>query len=292
MKFTDSYKLLIGAIKEIKEALSIGKSGGKKLPVKGESDIDIFVFCNQIPSVKTRQTAVESLGAAVSKMTINETGGRFWGVCDFINIKNTEICLMYFTTAEMDAEIETVLNGSRLDRENGYFYPTGRCASFLSMYILCDKSGYISDMKKRLYEYPRLLAEKLYGHHIQKINDDEDFDRAVFRGDVLFYHAVLEGAIDHFLQALFALNRCYFPSRKRSLHFIEQFKIKPENCSARLLKAIELGAGEKTLSQSYEIWGALCRELLEFERGDIFCGKDDIIRTINNARGAKTYENQ
>jgi len=125
-------------------------------------------------------------------------------------------------------------------------------------------------MQKRLFEYPPILAEKLFNHHIQKINDKEDFDRAVSRGDVLFYHATLENAIDHFLQALFALNRCYFPSRKRSLHFIEQFRIKPADLSVRLLKVIELGAGKNTLSQSYDIWTTLCHELSVFEWSDIF----------------------
>jgi len=270
MAFIDNYNLIIGAIQKIAEVLSIGKSGGKKLPVKNESDIDIFVFCNQIPTAKTRQAAVERLDIDISKMTISETGGKFWGICDFINIEDIEICLMYFTISEMDAEIETVLNGSRLNRENEYFYPTGRCATFLSMFILYDKTGYIAGMQKRLFEYPPILAEKLFDHHIKKINDKEDFDRAVSRGDVLFYHATLENAIDHFLQALFALNRCYFPSRKRSLHFIEQFRMKPADLSVRILKVIELGAGKNTLSQSYDIWTALCHELSVFEWSAIF----------------------
>ena len=262
MEFIDSYNLLIGAIQEISEVLSIGKSGGDKLPAKGESDIDIFVFCNQIPTVKARLAAVGRLGDAITKQTISETGGRFWGTCDFITIKDIEICLMYFTVADMDSEIEKVLNGSRLNRENEYFYPTGRCATFLSMYILYDKTGYIADMQKRLREFPPMLAEKLFTHHIKKINDEEDFDRAVSRGDILFYHAVLESALDHFLQALFALTRCYFPSRKRSLQFIEQFNVKPADFSTRLLKVIELGARDDTLTQSYEIWSALCNELI------------------------------
>ena len=260
MSLLNSYNLLIDAIREINGVLSIGKSGGENLPARNESDIDIFVFCSHIPDVIERQAVVGKLGTVVLKMNFSETGGKFWGVCDFLSIDGAEICVMYFTVADMDDEIESVLNGSRLDRENEYFYPTGRCATLLSMYILYDKDGYISGMKEKLSVYPPALAGKLYDHHIRKINDTEDFERAVVRGDVLFYHSALESAIDHFLQALFALNLCFFPSRKRNLQFIENFQYKPRNCGERLLEAIELGARSETLARSYNIWSVLCKE--------------------------------
>ena len=281
MSINANYELLIKTIQGIDEVIAIGKSGGEQLPVKNENDIDnvidnnndidsvfdndndidIFIFCNKVPDMKTRQAAVNQLGNAVLKMTISDSGGKFWGVCDFVFIKDMEICLMYFTVSDMNNEIETVLNGSRLEREDEYFYPAGRCATFLSMYILYDKMGYISNMQNKLSEYPPKLAEKMIEHHIKKLSNDEDFERAVSRSDVLFYHATLGNAIDHFLQALFAINRCYFPSRKRSLQFIEKFKQRPADCSARLLEAIKMGASENTLAQSYEIWSSLCRDL-------------------------------
>ena len=118
-------------------------------------------------------------------------------------------------------------------------------------------------MKEKLSVYPPVLSEKLYNHHIIEINDNEDFETAVQRGDLLFYHATLERALDHYFQALFALNKCFFPSRKRTLHFIEDFKYKPSNCKARLLEVIELGAKAETLPKSYEGWSALCEDLLD-----------------------------
>jgi hypothetical protein len=258
----DKYKFLINTISEIDGVLSIGKSGGENIPENNESDIDIFIFCNQVPDIQTRQAAVKKV--AVSWMKISEAKGRFWGICDFATIDDTDICLMYFDISDMNDEIESVLNGSRPDRESEYFYPTGRCATFLSMHILCDKTGYISNMKEKLSVYPASLAENLYNHHIRKINDAEDFERAVARGDVLLYHFALELAIDHFLQALFALNRCYFPGRKRNMQYIESFKHKPENCSEKLLKVIKLGSEPDTLSKSYDLWVEICNELTEW----------------------------
>ena len=265
MSLLENYNLLVKTIGEIDGVLSIGKSGGQHIPENNESDIDIFVFCSQIPDVKIRKAAVKKLESAVSEIKLSEKSGRSWGFCDFATVDNTDICLMYFNISDMNDEIESVLNGSRLDRESEYFYPTGRCASFLSLHIIYDKTNYIADMKEKLSVYPLSLSEKLYNHHIRKINDGEDFERAITRGDVLFYHATLELAIDHYLQALFALNRCYFPSRKRNMQYIENFKRKPVNCSERLLEVIELGSKPDTLPQSYDIWVNLCKELPEMK---------------------------
>ena len=264
------YPLIINSVSEINEVAAIGKSGGSKLPEHGESDIDIYIFCSRIPEIKSRKEAIDGLGDIITSANYSEHGGRFWGTIDFLIADDTSICLMYFTTTEMDKEIELLLNGTRLDREADYFYPTGRCATFLSMHVLydtCDKNenGYIANIKEKLNPYPQDLAKKLYNHHIQKANGNyggEDFERAVSRGDVLFYHSTLEYAIDHFLQALFALNKCFFPSRKRTIEFIDSFDIKPLNCTGRLLQAIELGAKPETLSDSYAVWYSLCKELL------------------------------
>ena len=85
--------------------------------------------------------------------------------------------------------------------------------------------------------------------------------RAIRRKDVLFYHATLDLALDRYLQALFALNHTYFPSRKRSPEFIRGFAIKPEDCETRLKQVVALGASAETLEESYRAWQELCREL-------------------------------
>ena len=262
MALPEYYNRLINTVSEIDGVCAIGKSGGEKLPEQCESDIDIFVFCDEIPKVTTRQSVVNKLGTIVSEMKLSETSGRFWGVCDFITIVGIDLCLMYFTVDEMNKDIDSVLDGTRLDRESEYFYPTGRCATFKNMHILYDENRYIEGMKEKLAIYPTLLSEKLYNHHIVKINDTEDFNRAVARKDVLFYHSTLETAIDHFLQALFAFNKCFFPNRKRSVQFIDNFAYKPLNCSERLLRVIERGSKPESLQQSYDIWTELCTELL------------------------------
>jgi hypothetical protein len=137
------------------------------------------------------------------------------------------------------------------------------------MHILCDKQGYIASMKERLSIYPEDLAKKQIDYHLNELEDTEDLERAVARKDTLFYHFAFDLSLDHFLQALFAMNRCYFPSRKRTIQHIHAFTKMPEQCSARLQKALELGAKAETIPQSYEEYLRLCSELSMLSRTTI-----------------------
>jgi hypothetical protein len=112
-----------------------------------------------------------------------------------------------------------------------------------------------------LAEYPNSLAKLLSLHHLEKLEDTEDLERAVMRNDLLFYHFTMDIGIDHFLQALFAMNKTYFPSRKRTLEYIENFSIKPERCGEKILEVIRLGSCPKSIKQSYDLWRNLVEEL-------------------------------
>lgn len=258
-----SFERLLTALESLPGVRAAGKTGGKQLPAGCESDIDLFIFCDQIPEQSKREAALAPLSDAV---TVDSFGGAedvHWGLVDALHIGNQEVYLMFFSIDAFSASLESILNGRRLEREANYFYPTGRCASVLGMYAFYDPDRYLEGWQQRLAAYPEALSGALIRYHCAGMDDEEDFSRAIRRGDALFYHATLDLALDHFLQALFALNRVYFPSRKRSLEFIRSFAVKPENCEARLLRAVALGAKPETLEKSYRLWQALCRELNE-----------------------------
>ena len=129
------------------------------------------------------------------------------------------------------------------------------------MNILHDSEKFLKSVQIKLSVYPESLKENLIKYHFPKINDTEDFNRAVMRKDVLFYHYVLDMALDHLLQCIFAMNKVYFPSRKRSLQFIDEFSIKPDNFKENLLQAIELGNSPHSLSDSYDIWQSIFNDM-------------------------------
>jgi hypothetical protein len=168
---------------------------------------------------------------------------------------------MYFTAIETLTNAEAVLSGKYPDKLDNYYYPIGRLAMLKNMSVLYDKNNFLNDLKKRLSEYPNELAKILIKYHLDELEDTEDLERAVVRKDVLFYHFAMDLAIDHFLQALFAINKYFFPSRKRTLDFIEHFNIKPEGCNEKLLEVVRLGSFSEGINQSFMLWRDLVNEL-------------------------------
>lgn len=253
---------LINSISEISEVQSIGISGSKtSLPRAGEGDIDIFIYCDMIPNFEKRQAIINQLGNHIQEGRVNIFEGGHWGIGDFVLINGIETWLMYFTVSETITDVESILNGKYPDKLDSYYYPIGRCAMLKNINVLYDKSNFLDDLKKRLSEYPDKLGKILIQYHLDELDDTEDLERAVVRKDVLFYHFAMDIAIDHFLQALFAINKIYFPSRKRTLDFIKNFNIKPEACIETLLEVIKLGSFSEGINQSFTLWSNMVKEL-------------------------------
>ena len=255
------FQNLIQSLQALPEVSAIGKTGGIALPNDGYSDIDLFVFCDAIPSQTKRGQVLAALHEAVSVVEYGRHEHPHWGLVDSLLIGEQEVYLMFFTKRVFAESVSSILRGKRTQREENYFYPTGRCASVLGMYAFYDPQGYLLNLKEQCSDYPLELRDALLAAHLPKIDDEEDFKRAIRRGDVLFYHATLDLAMDHFLQALFALNRVFFPSRKRSPEFIRSFAVKPAECDTRLLRVVQLAGVAETLHESYHLWQALCEEI-------------------------------
>lgn len=179
---------------------------------------------------------------------------------DILDADGVDVMPMYFEKGATDSFVSEVRAGRRAAREND-FYPIGRLATLATMHVYFDKDGWLSDLRETLSAYPDSLRNAMLRAHASAAWDEEDFESAARRKDVFFFHNVLDGAMDHFLQALFALNRAYFPSRKRSDEHMERFPVKPPDCAARMRAVIALGAHEETIAEASVRWHALCREL-------------------------------
>lgn len=255
-------ELLTDCISTMKEVQSIGITGSKKQPPNaGEGDIDVFIYCDTIPEFEKRQAIINQMGDLLQEGKCNVFEGGHWGIGDFVLINGVETWLMYFTVDETLNDVESILNGDYPDKLDNYYYPIGRCAMLKDINVLCDKNNFLYSLKKRLTIYPDKLAEILIQYHLDDLEDTEDLDRAVIRKDVLFYHFAMDIAIDHFLQALFAMNKIYFPSRKRTLDIIKNFIVKPEGCDEQLLDVLRLGACSESINSSYILWNNMVNNL-------------------------------
>lgn len=259
-----TFSKLIQRLSGLPGVQSIGRSGGRPLPASpADGDIDVFLYCDAVPSRQERAKALVELAGELDDVSVGVFSGGHWGDGDFVRIHGIETWLMYFTMAEAAAEVEDVLNGKHPDKTDGNYYPTGRCAMYLRMDLLCDRTGFLKALRNRLSMYPESLSQGITTYHMGALGDAEDLERAFARKDVLFYHFALDIALDHFLQALFAMNRVFFPSRKRSMEFIQAFSVKPENCEERLLEVLRLGGVPDGIGLSYQMWQALVQGLKE-----------------------------
>lgn len=252
---------LFDEVSKIKVIHAIGQTGDISfVPKAGEADIDIFVFGDIVPSYEERKVVYDKNSDLFEECYMNVCENGVWGTGDVFKIDGVETMLMYFNIEETLCYIDDILNGKHLDSIKG-FYPIGRCATLKNINIIYDELEILASLKEKLSIYPNELKEEMVAFHIRKINDEEDFGRALLRKDVLFYHQVLEVSIDHYLQALYAINKTYFPSRKRTKKYIDYFTIKPENCYERLLKVIRFGSDPDNIEKSYNEWCALVGDL-------------------------------
>jgi hypothetical protein len=259
--FNEKLNRIVTSVAAMEAVDAIGRSGDALfVPKPGEGDIDLFVYCGAVPSDAARMAAYEACGVEFERCDPRACDSDAWGTGDLLIIDGVETMFMYFTTAKTEAFLDEVLAGRRLDSVGG-FYPSGRCAMLLGIHPLYDETVFLASAKSRLRVMPNELAGSMAAFHLERAYDAEDFSRAVLREDVLFYHQVLECAVDHFLQALFALNKTWFPSRKRTGQYIDGFAIKPENCFERLCEAIRLGAEAISIGASAECWRGLLDEL-------------------------------
>jgi hypothetical protein len=252
---------LLAEVANIEVVKAIGQTGDiNYIPKAGEADIDIFVLGDNVPSYEERKAVYDRNNTLFEECHMKVCEGGVWGTGDVFSIDGVETMLMYFSIDETLKYINEVLEGKSLDSIKG-FYPVGRCATLLNINIINDEFGVLASLKERLSIYPDALRKDMFNFHISKTNDEEDFGRALLRKDVLFYHQVLEVSIDHYLQALYAINKTYYPSRKRTKQYIDSFEIKPENCYERLLKVIRLGANSDEIEKSYKEWYLLVSDL-------------------------------
>jgi hypothetical protein len=250
----DMLNIIAGALSAHPLITAAGLCGTPEDIAGGEGgDIDIFVYCTKIPPAEERRMLLPEYSDAYAP---GESSGR-WGVCDLVYIGGAEVWLMFVSEQDTVNEIKAILAGSMPGKVDNYYYPVGRLATIKNMQTLYDRSGFIKSLKDMVAVYPDGLAETLFKYHAEALSDTEDLTRAAQRGDVLFYHFALDLVLDHLLQALFALNRVYFPSRKRSLQYIRGFKVKPEGCAETLLKIVKTGSESETVMQSFELVKAL-----------------------------------
>ena len=157
-------------------------AGGGLFPGQARANLDLFVYCSQVPAQERRRAAA-SPGDVAQSIRDDRPVDPHWGHGYSLLLEGVETWLMYFGWEPACAELEGILAGKWLDRVDGDFYPLGRCDLFQSMHILYDPDGILAATQARLMIHPAELARQGLACHLA---DREDLQRVAQRGDVLF----------------------------------------------------------------------------------------------------------
>ena len=261
---------LVRALSDDPRILGIGQTGSPDAAlIPGRSDIDLFVLCSEVPPEDERRALYAQLGDGFDLHMSVCNGGR-WGYGDILVAGGVDVMPMYFPLSEMRDYLTRLLSGEGLDKE-GRFYPVGRLASVSTIHVLHEKARAWSELRDLVNEKPDAFFRAWYAREICQVLDEEDLGRCEVRREVLFFHQVLENALDHLLQALYAVNRCYFPSRKRTLTALDAFRLLPDDCAGRLLRLVQDGACEETMDRAMTDLRQLTAEVVRLGR-EVFPG--------------------
>ena len=256
---------LVRVLSGCDKIVGVGQTGDANAPlIPGNSDIDLFVLCTEVPSAQERQSLYGALGGGFS-LQMEVCGGGIWGYGDILLADGIDVMPMYFTVQEMADYIDEVLDCRHLYKD-GRFYPVGRLASVAGINVLYEQDGAWTTLVNKVNAKPVAFFKAWFDFEIGQVLDGEDLGRSLLRREVLFFHQVLENALDHLLQALYAANRRYFPSRKRTLADIEGFAHAPAHCGARLLAMVANGAGSDTIAAAVDELRAMTAEVAELGR--------------------------
>jgi hypothetical protein len=193
MNIENEIEAFVDAIKTNPLVRAIGSSSGDRpFPEPGTGDIDIFVYCTEIPTGTQRFETMTRFLGDINQIAVDCLESVHWGKADRCNIAGVETWLLYFTVREAQIEIEDILNLKYPWRVDNYYYPLGRCAMWRSLRVFYDPDEIISSLKTRLKDYPVDLAKGVIDQHQAALEDFEDLERAVHRKDILFFHFALD----------------------------------------------------------------------------------------------------
>ncbi len=254
---------LINIIVQCETVRAIGLCREASFEMYMWDEIELFLYCIEIPPVTERSQLYASGGVqevrALKAFKTNSSGVR-----DCVLLSGRDVWLNYLILEDEFTGLADIVSCRRTEAE-GHPFATGRCAAIRDMIVLYDANGFLRNFKEIVAVYPNSLAVTSYYYHMRQLDDKEDLELAVKQRDVFLFHSAVDSALEHYLKAVFALNKAYFPGRKRSVPMLSCFANVPRLCGMRLLDVIRLGVREETMKKSFEIWESLVEDLKRIE---------------------------
>jgi predicted nucleotidyltransferase len=223
------------------EAIALGGSQTKG-PVDRHSDIDLYVYSNEIIPLSTRQAIVEKLGA--SRADLNLT---FWDLGDewFDLETGIEVDIMYWDQSWIAGQLERVLDSYHA----GMGYSTCFWHTVSNSVILFDRQGWFAKLQEKCIQpYPEQLKRAILAKNHPVLRSVipsyyVQIKKAIERKDLISINHRLAALFASYFDVLFALNEVLNPGEKKVLRFVlEQCSKVPMDLQRQVKRILQSAA--------------------------------------------------
>lgn len=241
-KIADQFKTIATV-----EAIALGGSQTSG-SLDNHSDIDLYVYANEVIPLSKRQEIVAQLGA--SKTDLNLT---FWDLGDEWYDLDTgiEVDIIYWDPSWIEEQLDRVL----ITHQASMGYTTCFWHTILNSKTLFDRHGWFAHLQQKCAQpYPETLQRAI-------INKNHSVLRAVIpsyygqikkaleRNDLISVNHRVAALFASYFDILFAMNKMLHPGEKKLLRFVlENCEKVPPNLEQHLEAIFKLaGTGDADL---------------------------------------------
>jgi predicted nucleotidyltransferase len=186
------------------------------------SDVDVYLFADAVLPGEARSEIVrETLGEDARAVSWGRDEELVEGGTDFWHRGRKVECWLR-SVASVERAIDAAVRGEvRRDyvfwTVMGFFGHTV-LADVRAMRIVEDADGVLARWKARMAEYPEALRLEIVGRYLPEAKfwlENFHYRTAVQRRDVIYTSGIVQQTVHALIQAVFAINREYFPGEKR-----------------------------------------------------------------------------
>ena len=200
------------------EAIALGGSqiSGS---IDSHSDIDLYIYSNEIIPLPTRRSIVEQLGAVKSDLNLT-----FWDIGDeWIDLETgIEVDIIYWNQSWIEEQIEHTL----VNHQGKMGYSTCFWYTVLNSKILFERSAWFSTLQERCrVPYPDELKHAIIAmnHPVLRSVIPSYFgqiQKSIDRKDLISTNHRLAALFASFFDVLFAINEVLNPGEKKVLDYV------------------------------------------------------------------------
>ncbi|MFO7682068.1 MAG: nucleotidyltransferase domain-containing protein [Chloroflexota bacterium] len=228
------------------QAIALGGSLAANSQDAG-SDIDLYVYVNDLIPLANREAIVADLGASRSSLNL-----QLWDLGDewLDAASGIEIDVIYWWQKWIEAQLERVL----VQQQGSVGYSTCFWHTVRHSQTLFDRDGWFAALQTKINQpYPEALRQDIIfkNHSVLRSiipSYHTQLEKAVKRGDLV--------SVNHRLAGLFALNRETHPGEKRLLNKAGQLALLP-NHMAEQVTAVLQAQGEEVITAVDRLLGNL-----------------------------------